>query len=394
VKPESDGNPDAWYTADGKAGFRFAGTVFNYPNDQRAASLWYHDHAVAITRLNVYAGMAGLYLLRDEVEDSLNLPNSQYEVPLVIQDRRFDHNGQLIYPVSDISHAPWIPEFFGPTILVNGKVWPYLRVEPRKYRFRIYNGSNARFYNLEFSSGQEFHQIGNEGGLLPHVVTLQKILLAPAERADVIVDFSGHENESIILKSTAAAPFPSGDVSTSDVMEFRVNKQLAGPDRSEVPSKMPAVAQLNEEDASVTRTLSLEEINDPEVPGRLLLKLGGKDFDAPITERPQFGATEVWRLVNTTGDTHPIHLHLVHFQVMDRRLFDVNRYLQTGHVHPTGRATLPDLNERGWKDTVRVNPGEMLRIITRFDGHRGFYVWHCHILEHEDNEMMRPLEVI
>jgi spore coat protein A len=394
VSPESDGNPEAWYTSDGKRGPFFESTIFRYPNDQRAATLWFHDHALGITRLNVYAGLAGFYLLRDDVEDSLNLPSGRYEIPIVIQDRILNRKGQLVYPVSDIPNAPWVPEFFGNTIVVNGRIWPFLKVEPRKYRFRILNGSNARFYNLELSSGQSFFQIGNEGGLLPSVVELKKILLAPAERADVIVDFSEKRDQKIVLTSTATAPFPSGDVQTFDIMQFRVVRPLKAADPSEIPSVLPAVPRLHEDSARKIRTLRLQEIDDPEVPGRLLLRMNDHDYDSPTTEFPVFNTTEVWRLVNTTADTHPIHLHLVHFQVLDRQAVDVERYEATGHVHPIGARTKPDRNERGWKDTVRANPGEITRIIAHFDGFRGMYMWHCHILEHEDNEMMRAMIVV
>lgn len=335
-----------------------------------------------------------MYLIRDDVEDSLNLPNGKQEIPLVIQDRLFKKNGQLFYPVSDIPHAPWVPEFFGNTILVNGKVWPYLDVEPRKYRFRIYNGSNARFYNLTLTSGQSFYQIGNEGGLLPAPVGLKNILLAPAERADVILDFSQNSGETITLASTAAAPFPNGDVESFEIMQFRVIKKLSGPDTSTIPVDLPRVKRLSKKSVTRRRSLALEEGDDPEVPGRLLLMMNGKDYDAPITERPRFGATEIWNLINTTADSHPIHLHLVHFQIMDRQPFDVLQFQANRQVRATGKKVPPAANEKGWKDTVRVDPGEIVRIITRFDGFKGRYVWHCHILEHEDNEMMRIMDVI
>jgi spore coat protein A len=409
VRPENDGFPEAWFTKNFEnVGPKFLHKIYYYPNCQRPAPLWYHDHALGITRLNVYAGLAGLYFIRDEQEESLNLPSGKFEIPLVIQDRSFYSNGELFYPSQpdplpdplppDFPNPSVVPEFFGDTILVNGKVWPFLEVEPRKYRFRIYNGSNARFYQMRLSSGQPFVQIGSEGGLFEHPVTVQEILLAPAERADVIVDFSKHKGERIILTNSANAPFPGGDAPTPDtaqIMEFRVKRHLSRPDDSVIPKTLSCLERLEPGPNTVTRINTLNETTDQF--GRPLLLLNNMTWrELPITETPQNGNIEVWELYNETNDTHPIHLHLVQFQLLDRAAFTGDPRDPDNPNNPLviGERMPPAENERGWKDTVRANPGEVTRIIARFGPFTGIYPWHCHILEHEDHDMMRPYEVL
>ncbi|MDM5338191.1 multicopper oxidase [Fictibacillus enclensis] len=410
VQPQSDGQPEAWFTRNFEnVGPKFERKVYYYPNCQRPATLWYHDHAIGITRLNVYAGLAGFYLLRDEEEESLNFPSGKYEIPLVIQDRSFYPNGELFYPTQPGHEPPpapqppppvdpalpypsVVPEFFGNTILVNGKVWPHLEVEPRKYRFRILNGSNARFYRIRLSSGQNFIQIGTEGGLLDKPIKVSQIILAPAERADVIIDFSNLKGRSIILTNDAPAPFPSGPPPSRDltqIMRFRVKPYLLQRDKSEIPKKLSCLEQLNPKDAVIVRKNLLVETTDEF--GRLKLLLNNMEWDQlPLTETPCNGAIEIWELFNTTPDTHPIHLHLVTFQILNRAAFTGDPNGPTLKVRPSQP---PDPNERGWKDTVRANPGQVTRIIARFGPFTGIYPWHCHILEHEDHEMMRPYEV-
>lgn len=411
VRPENDGYPEAWFTRDFEnVGPKFAHEVYYYPNCQRPATLWYHDHALGITRLNVYAGLAGFYILRDEEEEKLNLPSGKFEIPLVLQDRSFYPNGELFYPTQPGHEPPpapqppppidptlpnpsIVPEFFGDTNLVNGKVWPFLEVEPRKYRFRILNGSNSRFYRISLSSGQEFIQIGTEGGLLEKPVTLTQITLAPAERADVIVDFSNQKGQRIILTNDAPAPFPDGNPPSSDlsqIMEFRVKQKLSKPDKSNIPAKLSCMEHLSPDDAIIVRKNLLVESTDEF--GRLKLLLNNMAWDQlPLTETPYNGTIEIWELYNTTPDTHPIHLHLVAFQILNRAEFTGD---PNGPDLVVGPPQPPDANETGWKDTVRANPGEVTRIIARFGPFEGIYPWHCHILEHEDHDMMRPYEVL
>jgi spore coat protein A, manganese oxidase len=399
VAADSDGYPEAWFTKDFLIkGGRWTQEVYEYENKQRATTLWYHDHALGATRINVVAGLAGFYIIRDDHEDSLNLPKGQFEVPLVIQDRSFNKDGSLFYPSQPDDPEPTfpnpsiVPEFFGNSILANGKLWPFFDVEPRKYRFRILNGSNARFYNIFLSSGQPFFQIGTEGGLLEKPVELTEINLAPAERADVIIDFSNYKGQCIVLRNNAAEPFPNGDSvnpeTTGQIMQFRVVLPLSEPDQSVIPSNLSTIEKLDPNQAAVIRDLPLVEETDSF--GRLMLMLDGKMWDEPISEKPKFGTIEVWNLINPTPDTHPIHLHLINFQVLNRQEFDVPTFESTGTVQFIGPIIAPDENEKGWKETVKTPPGFVTRIIARFDGYTGEYVWHCHIIEHEDHDMMRP----
>jgi spore coat protein A len=377
--PESDGYPENWIVP-GKS------VHYHYPNNQDAAMLWYHDHAMGINRLNIYAGLAGVFLIRDSVEDSLNLPAGKYEIPLVISDRLLTPEGQLFYPVSPNANSPWVPEVFGDAILVNGKIFPYLDVAARKYRFRVLNASNGRFYHLSLANGASadgatFWQIGTDQGLLPAPVPLKALMIAPGERVDLVVDFSGHSAEELILRSDSFV-----------IMQFRVSGDKVD-DTGSLPAALRPVPKMPESQAVKTRLLSLNEyVNRVAEP--VLMLLNGKYWHEPVTEKPVLNTTEIWTLINPTDDSHPIHLHLVRFQILDRQKFDPSTYQSTGKLKFTGPLVPPDPSEAGWKDTVRAHPGMVTRIIVPFEGFPGKYVWHCHILEHEDNEMMRPYEVI
>jgi spore coat protein A len=384
--PESDGYPEDWYTPGNSA-------VYFYPNQQRAATLWYHDHALGIVRLNNLAGLSGVYILRDAVERRLRLPRGDFEIPLVIQDRTFDPDGQLNYPTSGQIDRIWIPDFFGNAVLVNGKVYPYLEVQPRKYRFRLLNASNARFYALTFSSGQQFYQIGSDQGLLAAPAAIDRLLIAPSERADVIVDFAPYAGQQIVLHNDAAAPYPAGGmVVPQQLMQFRVNRRARAKDRSTIPPKLAEVERIDPALAVRSRDLRLIELSDAY--GRTKVDLLNYSYwNNRVTENPIINTIEIWNLVNNTGDAHPIHIHLISFQVIGRRPFDPVK-MDRGQTVYTGPMQPPPPNEAGWKDTVRSDPGYVTTIIAKFEGYTGRYVWHCHILEHEDNEMMRPYEVL
>jgi spore coat protein A len=343
--------------------------------------LWYHDHAMGINRLNILAGLFGVFFVRDRTEASLGLPKGRYEIPFVIFDRIFRNDGRLYYPVSDNPKAPWIPEFFGNAILVNGKLFPFLGVEPCRYRFRVLNSSNARFFYLSLSNGQPFHQIGSDQGLLPAPVPLKGLALAPAERADLLIDFKGQEGQSIVMKDDSYT-----------VMQFRVASHGVS-ETSSFPASLRPVPKIAETGAVKTRLLTLGEDDDPEL-YPLAMLLNGTRWCRPVTENPVLDSVEIWSLVNLTDDSHPIHLHLVRFQILDRRPFDLFSYLNMRELKYTGPAVPPAPNEAGWKDTARADPGMVTRIIIKFEGFSGRYVWHCHILEHEDNEMMRPYDVL
>jgi bilirubin oxidase len=461
---ESDGYPEAWYLPTAKDipnGFATVGSFYNefrekvaewhdvewkpgtatfqYANDQRAATLWFHDHTLGMTRLNVYAGLTGFYLLRGGKSDlpagvlpgpapALGDPPGirYHEIPLTIQDRSFNADGSLFYPSSRaffdrftgpyIPHTDvppiWNPEFFANTMLVNGRTWPVLKVEPRRYRLRVLNGCNSRFLILKITTDPTtrpataalpFWQIGTEGGFLPKPVCLERLLMANTERADVIVDFTGIRPGTALylINEGADRPFGRGEpgvafpvadpATTGQVMKFLVGP-LVSKDTSVPPERLtlPPLTPLGPE--SVTRRLSLNELDSrspgvpPETPVMSLLgtvdaagnpvPLGWHD---PITENPKLGATETWQLHNFTEDAHPIHIHQVQFQLLDRRPVG-------------GPPRQPESWECGFKDTVIAYPGEATRVQARFDL-PGRYVWHCHITEHEDNEMMRPFQV-
>lgn len=403
VEEASDGYPEAWFTANfKKCGPRFMNKTYMYPNKQRPTTLWYHDHAVGITRLNVYAGLAGMYIIRNEQERALNLPSGIYEIPLIIQDKTFNEDGSLFYPSNVADPPPEYPEvsitpgFAGDTILVNGKAWPHFKVERRKYRFRILNASNERFYQLRLSSGQFFTQIGSDGGLLQRPVQLEELIIAPAERADVVVDFSKQAvNSNIILTNTARTPFnfgPEPDPTTTGlVMRFDVIPSTST-DTSTVPRILSIINRFDPCDAKKIRDITFNVTTDRF--GRLLFLLNNQDFMDGVTEDPAIGDVEIWRIINSGLGVHPFHIHQVQFQILDKTPFDIAVYNLTGQIRFTDEPSPPPAHERGWKDTVKAFPGEITRVIMRFGPYAGRYVYHCHILEHEDHDMMRPFDVI
>jgi FtsP/CotA-like multicopper oxidase with cupredoxin domain len=490
IGDESDGYTEAWYLPAANnipAGYAVVGSwydrfkakaaskfgdswqpgsaTFHYPNSQRASTAWYHDHSLGMTRVNVYAGPAGFYLVRGGSDDLVGgeLPGpapgvgddpfgTYYEIPVVIQDRSFNDDGSLFYPdnraffeeldeeqlqipfipdqacdgqASDIAPI-WNPEFFGNVMVVNGVSWPYLEVEKRRYRLRFLNGSNSRFLILKMSNGQKFYQIGSEGGFLPQTVELDQLVMAPAERADVILDFTNvSAGTEIILQNVGPdEPFkgfnpdgsladgeggeqdPSDPGTTGQVMQFRV-VAATGSDPSTPPMdlELPAIAPLGAADN--TRELSLNEEEsatvrvsedgdnvvldcaegEPFAPKAALLGTLNPDGTGKsllwmdeVTENPTLGDTEVWEIHNFTEDAHPIHVHEVFFQVVNREEFE-------------GDVRDPESWETGWKETVIAYPREITRIKAQFNT-PGRYVWHCHIVEHEDNEMMRPYDIV
>jgi spore coat protein A, manganese oxidase len=329
-----------------------------------------------------------MYLIRDELEDSLRLPRGPYEIPLVLFDRSFAADGQLYYPVSVTPDAPWVSEYYGSALLVNGTLFPYLDVEPRKYRFRVLNASNGSFYRLSFSTdtavtgnGCNFYQIGSEQGFLEAPAPLNTLILSPGERADLIVDFSGRGGRELFMRTDATV-----------FMQFRVSTNQRTDDSS-LPTTLRPVPRVLESAAVKTRELTIMDSQDRLGRSSIML-LNGAHWDMPVTERPRLDCTEIWSFVNLTDDSHPIHLHLVRFQLLDRRPFDLATYQLTGKLVLTGPPAALPVGEMGWKDTVRVDPLTVTRIIVRFEGFTGRYVWHCHVLEHEDNEMMRPYLVV
>lgn len=363
---------------------------YDYEIIQNAATLWYHDHALGNTRLNVYMGLAGFFLVRDAYEDMLAannmLPDQEFEYPLALQDRRFNKDGSLSYD------KKFDDSFFGDVMVVNGKAWPYLDVERRKYRFRILNGSNSRSYRLQLGNGStSFYQIGSDGGFLSAPVKLNRLMLTPGERADIIVDFSQFSaGENIILKNT----FPSRPMESKDetpikhVMKFRTIGAVINNDVS-LPTLSPIAAIPVTKD-TVHRDFKLDDIYDEKL-GDSKWEINELGFDE-ITEEIRPGAVEVWRFINKSNMIHPMHLHLVQFQVLSRHRGRENR---KGDIVP-GRDLGVDANERGPKDTVRVGPKEIVTVAAHFpseDKYNGLFPYHCHILEHEDHEMMRQYQI-
>jgi FtsP/CotA-like multicopper oxidase with cupredoxin domain len=422
--------------------------LFRYDNDQRAALLWYHDHAMGITRFNVYSGLAGMYIIRDDEEDALGLPSGPYELPLLLQDRNLETDadgrltGRLLHKVENNTM-----EFFGPFTTVNSTIWPYAEVEARQYRLRLLNGANSRTFRLVLldEAGrpipEAIAQIGTDGGLLGAPVTLPQdgLTLAPAERADLLVDFRSYRGQRLTLVNTAGAPFdgaaptqppgapdPANRLADADVMQFRVApeavddpfvrpKTLAGSYRRLTADQLPAgavrriVALVEEAGMLTLHELAALRAGDTDPAEPLITvtdehgmamryRTVARRFEDTVNWFVAYGATEIWQFLNLTEDTHPMHVHLVQFQAIAR-----DRYNTEGFDSVLGGTTSPvtfeahgalDANETGWKDTVRVNPGELLTIAATFDGYTGRFMYHCHLLEHEDHDMMRPFVVM
>jgi spore coat protein A len=423
----SDGLPDAWQTPGALQTGRLFQPLYTYDNRQEAAHLWYHDHAVGVTRLNAYMGLAGNYIIRDDNEDALGLPSYPYEVALVIQDKTFLANGELFYAADGAAEEGYenaprpthLPENFGDTILVNGVAWPVLEVEPRKYRFRVLNASDSRVYDLALSNGAPFVQIGSDLGLLNSPVSIGTVSIAPGERMDVVIDFSRMRGQTVIVKNSANAPYPGGDPvdpdTTGKVMAFRVSLAKSGRPDPQLPDFLrPKLGPVPVPGipARLRRILLVEGTDSY---GRLQTMLGIVDpsrptmngtlvFTDPISENPGLNDTEVWEFYNTTEDAHPIHMHLVDFRILNRQPFTANvtekrnsdgsigGVLDKNSIVFTGKPRIPGAEERGKKDTAKMFPGEVTRVITNFD-RTGEFLYHCHILSHEDHEMMRPYYV-
>lgn len=426
-----------------------AAQLAEYLNDQPASALFYHDHAMAVTAWNVMAGLQGLYIIRDDEEDALGLPSGPYEVPLLLADRNLETDadgnltGRLLHKTAVIQSEPllWLRGFTGPFTMVNGTIWPYLDVEPRWYRFRVVNGANTRQYRLALidEDGKpvptgSVHQIGTDGGLLPRPVPVDDgVTLGAAERADLLIDFSSFRGRRLRLVNTNGNPDPGP---WPQVMEFRVSsarvsdpfmlpKQLSrsykrltesnlpehtdrlvvltpqGPGQAlcwemektkDVPDTLPAdgVVQVKERDGSVTtyrRTAS--------------------DFYDPVRFFVRARSWERWRFLHVapSGWAHPMHIHTTSFQILERQTYDVSGFktftmgdgsLGCGTATPVvwnGAGTVSPAEE-GWKDTVRANAGELVTVAGYFGDTSGKYVYHCHMLEHEDMGMMRQFVVL
>ncbi|KAH8964100.1 hypothetical protein BDL97_04G046000 [Sphagnum fallax] len=491
VESSSDGYPDAWFTATGGGGVALHGPAYRtqnytYANSQPATMLWYHDHSLGIVRLNVLSGLFGAYIIReDEDEDTSSsskaeleknrssrtsyswmLPKEEEELVLLLHDMQFFPDGSINFPTigdSPKMHPSWCPEYFGDTILVNGKAWPYVRVQPRMYRLRVVNAANARFFQLSLSDERlSFVQIGTDGGLLDRPQVLSELTIAPAERIDFLIDFAllGSGAHEILLLNSGPAPFPSGDPAfspprTKNVMKFFVVKdsprqrQNPEPERARIPAQLRGGETEEDEEASsaLVKTVPIESfLQEANWRTNFMVEFDDKDdspthsllsnhsWSDPVTEKPVLGATEVWEFINFTPDAHPMHIHLVQFRFLNQQSFnqslsqttmgmgmgmEVGEEGKSCSFHlpfPDPRSCFteeprgPAANQVGWKDTIVSWPGNVTRLLLQWTSRDGDgsgsgqffpfdatagpgYVWHCHILDHEDNEMMRPIAI-
>ena len=445
---DSDGLPEYWFTPGfALKGPRWVKETYVYDNDQQAGTIWYHDHGLGITRLNVYAGLAGFFIIRDDrdtgrVDNPLGLPVYPYESALAIQDRLFTEDGALFYPTTgpelpEGAPSPSaLPEFFGDHILVNGIAWPKMSVEPRLYRLRLLNGSDSRFYDLSLTvqatdalgMGPKWVVIGNDNGLLYEPVVLDRLLIGPGERYDVLVDFGEQAGRTLVIRNVARSPFPKGDAvdpnATGQIMAFEVANSAGDLSNNTIPTTLRDAPIHPSDIGSAVRTRKLALFEGTDGYGRLQPMLGTAEpvtavdgstqngamlwgeCTSPITENPMVDDVEIWEIYNATADAHPVHLHLVSFQILGRQKFkalmspkellahDGNTSIgfTLENVRVIGQPRRPAAYEAGWKDTAIMYPGETTRLIAKFD-RPGRYVWHCHILSHEDHEMMRAYYV-
>jgi len=543
-----DGGPDAWFTPDGIHGTGYYSAdpadlvptnrsnkaVYKYLNDQEPGTLWFHDHALGATRTNVYSGLEAFYFINPILpffREPVGLPNGPYDIEMAIQDRQFDTDGQLFFPdgsgdtssnlngppTNPDTHKFWNPEFIGDVAVVNGAPWPVLNVEPRRYLFRLLDGSNARFYNMSFGAAPVY-VTGADDGYLDKPVPVKTVFMAPGERFSIIVDFTKLAGQTIDVTNDAMIPYPvglapgdPGQEGMNRIMRFVVGSKVTGIDRSCDPAikrcgRLEPLVRLTDGQGHLAagvkidkvRRLILKEFSPPAGGGPLFVLVNNTYWDgtrspgigAPyqntvngVTELPQQGSTELWEIVNLTMDAHPMHTHLTQFQILNREPYtlayqdtwgnafidpnDVTKYIcgatvgdpnvDPGNPCPgygtpapydtqvtdsdpilttvglpaiggnpaigtflSGTPRPPAPEESGWKDTAKAMPGEVLRIVVRwtptsvkvkpnmsyagqnlyrFDptenpGTTGSYVWHCHIIDHEDNEMMRPYKVV
>lgn len=528
VSSRFDGGPLAWFTPGGITGRDFqtlynAGlgkAVYFYQNSQEPGTLWFHDHTMGMTRTNVYSGMAAFYFLRDKWREPLNLPSGAYEIEIALQDRQFGTDSQLYWPdgsgadaaTSNLNGTPpnpnnhpfWIPEFIGDVAIANGAPWPYLNVEPRRYRLRLLGGANARMWSLNFGA-VPVYVIGSDDNYLDAPVTVAansvnpgRVFFAPGERVDVIVDFTNFAGQTITVANDAPVPYPMGLVPGVDqpgmanVMQFNVTVPLAGADTSCNPAtacKRPVkMVHLTDGNGNVAagvkidkkRQLILKEyqglggpltvfVQNTQFMGTMSPSIAALFPTDGVSELPRVGSIEEWEIINLTVDAHPMHTHLAQFQVLNRQPYDTDGTLGSGipggylglwassfpadlaysplctggvfcpgwgpplpYTTPNadgavggnpaispfllGAPTPPDPWESGWKDTAKAYPGTVTRLLVRFSPtstpvipNRSFaglnfypfdptkgpgYVWHCHIVDHEDQDMMRPYKLI
>lgn len=419
-EPESDGNSNSWFTAGFKEkGPTWTKKTYHYHNMQQPGNLWYHDHAMGLTRINLLAGLVGAYIVRHhDVETPLRLPSGdEFDRPLVVFDRSFRTDGSIYMNSTGNNpsiHPQWQPEYFGDAIIVNGKAWPRMTVRRRKYRFRIINASNARFYRFFFANGLRFIHVAADSVYLGRPVVTNETLLAPSEIADVVIDFSESKSDVAILANDAPYPYPSGDPvndANGKVMKFIIKKNHEL-DTWRVPEKLIKYPSPDPSSASRTRYIAMYEYtSDIDEPTHLFIN--GKSYEEPVTETPKAGTSEVWNVINLTEDNHPLHIHLGLFVVLDQRELVkleefkacMTKYNDAIKCHISkyarGKKLEVSEHEKGWKNVYKMTPGYVTKILVRFSyihSNASYpfdptaepgYVYHCHVLDHEDNVMMR-----
>ncbi len=356
VPEDSDGRPMDTIAPGGSK-------TYTYPNGQPNANMWFHDHAHHEESEHVYRGLSGTYLLTDDTEQKLALPDGPQDVPIALRDARFDDAGQMVYVMDDFLNRN--------TILVNGKPWPYFSVQQRRYRFRITNQTNVRFFNLKLSSGASFQIIGGDGGLLEKPFTTSEVHLSPGERADIVIDFTGLAIGTKIQVENTEGPGPVEHV--GKVMEFRVTK-LMDADVSEVPARLCTLPALPPATVNRTFDLRMDEDGSPDAKAYINEKLFDEnrvDIEIPL------GQTEIWTVTNVNKVApHNFHMHLAMFRILERNGKPV-----------TGL-------ESGIKDTVSLKPGETVKLQATFSGYKGTYVYHCHLIDHAAMGMMGQMKII
>ncbi|MFF9651608.1 O-aminophenol oxidase PhsA [Streptomyces sp. NPDC014622] len=455
---QTGGGNDGW--ADNAVGSGDA-QLSEYPNDHHAAHWWYHDHAMNITRWNVYAGLVGTYLVRDDEEDTLDLPSGDREVPLILADRNLDTdedgrpNGRLLHKTTVVVAAdpetgkPVSLPFLGPYTTVNGRIWPHFDVDDAWYRFRLVNASNARIYDLVLLDDANepvpgvIRQIGSDGGLLPRPVpvdfdeSMPSLTIAPAERMDLLIDFSALAGRRVRLVNRGrlgpGVPDLASSVPFPQVMEFRVRE--TGRRDAFVPPEVLSGSFRRYEHSLVEHGHRLVVLTPPgtvgggghpeiwemaevegasrvPVPSDGIVQVRGEDGTVRTYRRiartfnDGLGFTigentyEQWSFLNLGAPTHPMHIHLADFQVLGREAYTVDGFdtaiggtrSPVAFDHGTKIPVPP--NEQGWKDVFRVPQGQLVKVLGNFDGGYGRFMYHCHLLEHEDMGMMRPFVVM
>jgi FtsP/CotA-like multicopper oxidase with cupredoxin domain len=415
----SDGHSLAWFTSGFAAkGPHFSSPRYAYPNRQPPGNLWYHDHAMGLTRVNILAGLMGAYRVASPDEEGpLNLPSgAAFDRNLVLFDRDFlAADGSLFMNRTGNNpdvHPQWQPEYFGAVVVVNGKAWPYLRVRRRRYRFRVLNASNARFFRLSLSGGLRFVHVSSDSVYLARPVPTDAFLVAPSEIADVVVDFAATTVGAAFLSDDAPAPYPGDKAEKVAVMKFVI--EGGGPDEND-PSTVPATLmphypRPDPREATLTRHITMYEYTKNGTDEPTHLYLNALSYMDPVTETPREGSSEIWDVINLTDDNHPLHVHLAVFAVLeqrslrrvdefkdcmtrrnDARACGIERHLAGGKRHVAPR------QERGWKNVFKVRPGAVTRLLVRFkpltavsappsESRFDFdvttgpgYVYHCHV---------------